>query len=107
MFRTGSLVLRGSLAIGLMLGFYGLALGVAGGLLYVPYAEIVYLHRLNLRLTLFCLMGAGVVLWSVVPRPDRFEAPGPEFKPSQQPELFRLLDSIREATGQAAPRNVY
>lgn len=42
-----------------------------------------------------------------MPRPDHFEAPGPELRPSQHPELFQLLDSIREATGQAAPTSVY
>lgn len=59
MFRTGSLVFRGSLAIGLMLGFYGLALGVAWGLLYIPYAEVVYLDRLDFRLAFFCVAAAG------------------------------------------------
>ena len=82
MLRTGSLVLRALLAVGLMLGFYALALAVALGLLYIPYAEMAYLNRLNIRLALFCLAAAGIVLWSAVPRPDRFEAPGPELTPS-------------------------
>ena len=59
MLRTGSLVLRALLAVGLMLGFYALALAVALGLLYIPYAEMAYLNRLNIRLALFCLAAAG------------------------------------------------
>lgn len=51
--RAGSLASPGLLAIGLMLGFYGLALGVAWGLLYIPVAEIVYLERLDLRIASF------------------------------------------------------
>src|SRR5438128_7174925 len=107
MLRAGSLVLRGLLSIGLMARFYSLAAVVAWGLLYIPYAEIVYLDRLDLRITFFCLAGAGAVLWSVVPRPDHFQEPGPELKASRQRGLFRLLDSISEATGQDAPKNVY
>jgi hypothetical protein len=42
MFRASSLVLRGLLAIGLMCGFYGLALAVAWGLSTSRTAEIVW-----------------------------------------------------------------
>ena len=107
MFRAGSLAFRGLLAIGLMFGFYALAVAIAWGLLYVPYAEIVYFNRLDPRIAFFCIVSAGIVLWSVVPRPDHFEAPGPELETSQQPELFRLLDSVRSATAQDPPKNVY
>jgi len=107
MVRAGSLALRGFLAIGLMVGFYGLALAVVLGLLYIPYAEFVYLNRLHIKLVLICLAGAAVVFWSVVPRPDRFLPPGPELIASHQPELFRLLESVRHETGQSAPKNVY
>jgi heat shock protein HtpX len=95
MSRASSLLFRGLLAIALMFGFYALAAVVAGGLLYIPYAEIVYFHRIDLRAAFFCVVAAGVVLWSVAPRPDRFEPPGPELEPSQQGELFRLLNSVR------------
>ena len=107
MFRAGSLAFRGVLAIALMLGFYGLASAVAWALFYIPYAEIVYLHRLDFRLAFFCITGAGIVVWSVIPRRDRFEAPGPELHASKHPELFRILDSVRQATRQKPPRNVY
>jgi len=107
MSRAGSLALRGVLAIGLMIGFYTLAVAVAWGLVYIPYAEFVYFNRIDFRIAIFCIMGAGLVLWSIVPRPDRFQAPGPELQASQQPELFQLIDKVREATGQSAPKNVY
>lgn len=107
MLRTVSLVLRALLAVGLMLGFYALALVVALSLLYIPYAEMAYLNRLNIRLVLFCLAAAGIVLWSAVPRPDRFEAPGPELTPSSHPDLFRVVESVRTDTRQSAPKSVY
>lgn len=107
MLRTGSLAFRALLAVGLMFGFYGLALAIAWGLVYIPYAEIVHFNRLDFRLALFCVAAAGIILWSIVPRPDRFEAPGPELEPSSQPELLRLVESVRKATRQSAPNNVY
>ena len=59
------------------------------GLIYVPYAEIVYFKGIDFRIALACIVGAGVVLWSTVPRPDRFEAPGPELVPAHHPEPFQ------------------
>jgi Zn-dependent protease with chaperone function len=90
-----------------MLGFYALALGISLGLLYIPYAEVAYFNRLDIRLALFCLAGAGIVLWSAVPRPDRFQRPGPELTASNQPDLFRLIESVRADTRQSAPKNVF
>ncbi|MGE5552238.1 MAG: M48 family metallopeptidase [Bacteroidota bacterium] len=102
-----SLVWRAMLAVGLTAGFYLLALGIAGGLLYIPYAEWVYTHRLHGRLALSCLIGAGVILWSIVPRPDRFIPPGPRITPGEQPRLYAELRKVAEALGQPMPDEVY
>ena len=59
-----SLTGRVVLAVALMVGFYVLALGMALGLLWIPYAEFTTLHRLHLKLALFCAVGAGTILWS-------------------------------------------
>jgi Zn-dependent protease with chaperone function len=90
----------------LLVGFYALALAVVVGLLYVPYAEVVYLHRID-RLTLFSVVGAGVILWSILPRIDRFTAPGPPLTREDQPRLFAALDDVARAAEQAMPREVY
>lgn len=102
-----SLALRGCLAVGLMIGFYGLAALVVAVLLYIPYAEYVLIERFDLRIALFCLSGAAAVGWAVMPRPDPFVPPGPELHAAEQPKLFELLESVRAATGQGQPRNVY
>jgi Zn-dependent protease with chaperone function len=107
MSRGLSLAARGVLAIALMVGFYTLALVIASGLLYIPYAEWVYLNRIHFKLALGCIVGAGVVLWSILPRFDRFKPPGPELQPSDQPEFFEVIRSIAVAAGQAAPAHVY
>ncbi|MFN7972754.1 MAG: M48 family metallopeptidase [Acidobacteriota bacterium] len=102
-----SLAGRAFLAVALMIGFYGLALGLAFGLLYVPYAEAVYLHRLHARLTVICAGGALAILLSILPRPDRFPLPGPQLLRDAHPRLFAELDRIASAVGQRMPAEVY
>ena len=98
---------RAALAIALLVGFYALALAIAAALLLVPYAEIVYAERLDGRLALFCVVGAFLILKSIVPRRDRFEPPGPALTAAAHPALFAMVDDVARATGQAAPAEVY
>ena len=104
---TGWLAARVAAALGLMISFYALALGIAAGLLYLAYLDIFVAERVHGKVVLFCLVGAGSVLWAIVPRPDRFEAPGPRVHPADEPELFRTLDEVAAATAQAMPAEVY
>jgi Zn-dependent protease with chaperone function len=102
-----SLAARALLAAALMVGFYLLALGFALGLLYVPYAEWTLRHGVTGKLALFCVVGAGLILWALVPRPDRFAPPGPVLSPRGQYPLLRLIREVAAATGQAMPAEVY
>lgn len=102
-----SLMIRGLLAIVLMVGFYLLALAIAGGLLYLPYAEVVYAHRIHPKLVIFCLLATGTILWAIMPRVDKFEAPGPQLQEGRFPDLFRELKAIASATQQTMPGEVY
>jgi len=43
---------RALLAIVLMVGFYALALGITGALLWVPYAEFAYAHHITPKLAM-------------------------------------------------------
>jgi Zn-dependent protease with chaperone function len=98
---------RALMAVGLMIGFYVLAIGIAFGLLWIPYAEFVYAERLHLKLAAGCVLGALAILWSVIPRRDKFVTPGPRLDPAKHPRLFAQLNSVAGATGQAMPRDVY
>lgn len=102
-----SLSIRATIALALMIGFYIFALAVAFGLLWIPYAEFTYFNRLDLRIGIGCVIGAGIVLWSIVPRRDHFEAPGPRLDPAQQPRLFAEVASIAQSVGQEVPHEVY
>jgi heat shock protein HtpX len=102
-----SLAGRAFAAVALMIGFYVLALGLAALLLYLPYAEMHHLGRLHAKLAIFAVVGAGLILWSIVPRIDRFEAPGPRLTQDDNPDLFQEIGRIARATDQEPPREVY
>ena len=107
MSSSPSLLGRAVLAIVLMIGFYALAIATAGVLLYLPYAEVRYAHRLDIRLAIFCLVGAGIIMWSILPRRDRFIPPGPCLAPNQHPRLFAQLTGVAQVVSQAMPAEVY
>ena len=102
-----SLRTRAVMALLLMVGFYGFSLAIAGGLLWVPYAEYTYLDRVDGRIALFCVIGAGTILWALMPRIDRFEAPGPRLTPANAPYLFTIIEEVAKATSQPRPEEVY
>jgi heat shock protein HtpX len=102
-----SLASRAVAAVALMIGFYLLALTIIGALLFIPYAEWHWGNRIHIKLALFCIVSAGVILWSILPRMDRFEAPGPRLEPGDHPELFDVLRGVARDTGQEMPSEVY
>ena len=107
MFSNPTLAGRAALAVGLMVGFYALALAMVAGLLWLPYAEWTYAHRIHAKLALFCVISAGAILIAIVPRIDRFEAPGPRLDGTEQPRLFGLVSDVARDAGQAVPAEVY
>jgi Zn-dependent protease with chaperone function len=102
-----SLAGRAVLALGLMIGFYLLAIAVAGGLLFIPYISWVVTGGVYIKLALFCIVSALVILGSIIPMPDEFIPPGPRLMPDKHPELFGILSEVSAATGQKMPSEVY
>ena len=102
-----TLAQRAIVALALMLSFYLLALAIAGGLLWAAYADATYSERVHGRLILFCVIGGGSVLWAILPRPDRFEAPGPLVRKQDEPMLFAAIEEIAATTAQDMPAEVY
>ncbi|HKU39482.1 MAG TPA: M48 family metallopeptidase, partial [Polyangiales bacterium] len=98
---------RAVLALSLMVGFYILALGLAALLLYIPYAELRYAHRLHFQILAPCAVAAFVIVRSVLPRFDRFEAPGLLLSADTQPELFAVIRELATATEQPPPKDVF
>lgn len=105
--RTSSVAWRAALAVLLMVGFYLLAIGIALGLLTLCYVTVAYGQRIPVKLLLIMALSACLILWSIVPRADRFVAPGPRLLPEKHPKLFAALESIAQETGQQMPAEVY
>ena len=61
----------------------------------------------SLLLALFGVVIAGGLLWSLVPRPDKFKAPGPELDREHHPLLFAELEKIAASLNEPMPREVY
>src|SRR5262245_18670430 len=102
-----SLASRAFMALLLTIGFYLLAIGIAGVLLGFVYAEVMYADRIIIKPTIFAIIAAAVILWSILPRFDRFVAPGPRLDEERQPRLFGALGEVAAATEQRMPREVY
>jgi hypothetical protein len=105
---------RAVVALVLMAGFYVFGCAVAIVLLLVPYAEFVYVNQLLrisprffLGIAAVCIGAAGSILWSLVPRRDKFEAPGPQLTPESQPRLFTVLRDVADVARQQLPAEVY
>jgi heat shock protein HtpX len=105
--QSRSLAARAVMALGLMLGFYGLAIGISAALLWIPYAEYEYLGRVHFKLLFLCWAAAAVVLWAIAPRFDRFQPPGPALTRDNAPGLFHLIDDVARSTSQPSPSEVY
>jgi heat shock protein HtpX len=94
------------MAIALMVGFYALALGIAGILIWIPIEEYNLIGRITARIAFICWGLAATIVWSLIPRVDRFEAPGPRLTRATDPEVFRLIEDVAQATNQAQPEEV-
>jgi len=105
--QTAWLVQRAALAVVLMVSFYALALGIAGALLWIPYEAYINDVRLPVKVALVCVALAGTIIWAVLPRIDRFIAPGPPLSPVDSPQLFEVLNGVASSTEQTMPADVY
>ncbi len=101
------MIARSVVAIVLMIGFYLLGLTIGFGLLYIPYVTLMNGDHLDIRLALICILGGLAILWSLVPRVDRFLAPGPRLDAADQPRLFERLRKLALSVKQEMPKEVY
>jgi heat shock protein HtpX len=105
--QAPSVARRAALAVALLIGFYVFAIAIAAALLLLPYLEFRLIGRIEARLGLFAIIGAGAILWAIVPRPDRFEDPGPALVERDHPRLFEVLRAVARDTAQAMPSEVF
>ena len=102
-----SLRVRALVSLALLVGFYLLAIGVALFLIWVPYGSAVYINIISLKLDLFCLIFGPLILWSIIPRRDRFEPPGPRINLHEHPKLAAELEKVSASMHEAMPSEIY
>ncbi|MBI3890740.1 MAG: M48 family metallopeptidase [Candidatus Wallbacteria bacterium] len=102
-----SFVLRSIVAVGLMIGFYVLAAGISGGLLYLAYADMAYGRQIHPRVILGCGICAFMILKGCFFMSDSFEEPGPEVTEAQEPGLFALIRRVATKLQAKMPQHVY
>jgi Zn-dependent protease with chaperone function len=90
-----------------MVGFYVFAISIVALLLVLPYLEYRVVGRVEGRLGAFALLGAGAIIWAIVPRWDRFDDPGPRLTEVEHPRLFAALRQVARDTGQAMPSEIF
>ena len=106
--RNASFAFRAFLALGLLFGFYGLALSLAAVLVWLPYVSVFHLHKFHAKLILFSLGGAFAIVRALfaVKRPA-FHAPGPELHEADEPALFAVIRDVATRMNTPMPAHVY
>ena len=102
-----SLFGRVAVALLLTVGFYVLALAIALALLAVPCFEWLELGAIHIQLALACFVGAGTMFVAVLPQRTPATAPGTRLLPEAQPRLFRFVEEVARACGEAMPSEIY
>jgi len=105
-----SVALFALLAIGMVIASYVFVIVLAAACIYLPYWIIVNTEHAPFQVLLLLLGGvviAGALLWSLMPRRDKFETPGPLLQRTSHPRLFAELDHIAASLNEPLPREVY
>jgi Zn-dependent protease with chaperone function len=104
-----SVALFALLAMVMVVVSYIVILCIAAACVYFPYLLLISVSTTAQVLFLFLsgIAVAGAMVWSLLPRWDKFEAPGLLLDRSSQPRLFAELDAIAAALGEPLPREVY
>src|SRR3954464_12542901 len=82
-------------AVGMIIGYYVFALAMLAGLTLATLLFMVIFFPV----AALTMVGALSILMSIVPRPDRFHAPGPRLDTTSQPRLFEKLSDVAQAMG--------
>lgn len=99
---------RAGAALGLMVLFYVLAFLVVAALGVGGYLALVGLGGVGALLVGgTCAAAAVVVLGAMIPRNERFVAPGPELARATHAALFREVQQLAEDTRQKMPDRIY
>lgn len=108
--RRRSMAFFAVFAIVMVIGSYVFVVLLAAACVYLPYLILFGADSFapqSLLLFLFGIVIAATMLWSLIPRRDKFSAPGMLLDRSAHPRLFAELDGIATALNETLPREVY
>jgi Zn-dependent protease with chaperone function len=97
----------GIVTILLVIFAYVLALAMVYGLCELTVFLVTSGISTYIVLSLGALTCAASILWSVLPRPDRFTPPGPEIDAAAHPRLFVEISAIAAEFHEPMPSSVY
>src|SRR5215467_11332426 len=104
-----SMALFALLSVLMVVMSYVFVIGLAAACVYLPYLVLAHSEG-DVRIIVLFLFGiviAAAMLWSLLPRFDKFKAPGLLLERALQPRLFAELESIAAALNEPMPREVY
>ena len=107
MAKEQSMTQRAVIALSLTVGFYFLAIVIGLGAIAAPFIIAAITGKLFIKLVIVCIITGGAILLAILPRPDKFEPPGPLLTEAANPKLFGILSESARATGQVMPKSVY
>ncbi len=105
-----SLALYALLAMVMVIASYVVVILLAASCVYLPFLAITQTRSPAIQLVILFFGGiaaAGAMLWSLVPRREKFDAPGLLLERSEHLLLFREIDDIAAALDEPVPREVY
>jgi heat shock protein HtpX len=105
--RAPALAARALAALLLLASVYLLAAAAAAALLAIPISRWLSGGGLVPGDLLLAALAAVVIRGTFLVRGPRFEPPGPELDPADQPELFTILRRVAARLGTPVPRHVY
>lgn len=101
------LLVRAVATLALFVGFYTFSLLIVALLLYLPYLEMLHGKGRSGIFLIFSFIGAGVILWSIFPRFDKFDPPGPAINLQKNPKLAAMIRSVARKLKEPIPKEIY
>ena len=108
--RRRLLALWAFAAVVMVIASYFVILFMAAACVYLSYLLLTTEQSVGLQTVALGLCGlvmGGTMLWSLIPRRDNFEAPGPTLDNYSHPKLFAELKYIAAALDEPLPDEVF
>ena len=105
-----SVALFALLSIAMVIVSYIFVLVLAAACVYLPFLVLENMDHPQAQILILFLGGiavAGAMLWSLVPRREKIEAPGMLLDPRVHPRLFAELENIAASLNEPLPGEVY